>query len=194
MMPMPFVFHPLSKLNELILIEPSTLQDERGWFLEEYKRSDFEKQGIGHDFLQDNQSHSTALGTLRGLHFQKMPMTQGKLVTCLSGEVFDVAADIRIGSPTYAQWDSVSLSSENHRILWIPPGFAHGLQTMTENTTVMYKVTHEYSAAHERIIRWNDPKIRITWPIDRPILSRKDADAPLLNEVDNNLEWRKGTG
>jgi dTDP-4-dehydrorhamnose 3,5-epimerase len=194
MMSMVFEFRPLSNLPELILIEPSTLRDERGWFREEYKRSDFEKRGIGSDFPQDNQSYSMARGTLRGLHFQKMPMTQGKLVTCLSGEVFDVAADIRIGSPTYSHWASVSLTSENHRILWIPPGFAHGFQTMAENTTVMYKVTREYSAAHERSIRWNDPEIGIRWPIDNPILSKKDADAPLLKEVDNNLEWRKETG
>jgi len=193
-MPLAFEFRPLTKLPEAILIEPSTLQDERGWFREEYKRSDFEKRGIGRDFPQDNQSYSVARGTLRGLHFQKMPMTQGKLVTCLTGEVFDVAADIRIGSPTYAHWDSVSLSSENHWILWIPPGFAHGFQTVTEDTTVMYKVTREYSAAHERSIRWNDPEVRIRWPIDNPILSKKDADAPLLNEVDNNLKWRKEIG
>ena len=121
---MPFDFRALTKLHEVILIEPSTLQDERGWFREEYKRSDFEKRGIVRDFPQDNQSYSMAHGTLRGLHFQKMPMTQGKLVMCLSGEVFDVAADIRKGSPNYAHWDSAFLSSENHRILWIPPGFA----------------------------------------------------------------------
>jgi dTDP-4-dehydrorhamnose 3,5-epimerase len=191
---MTFEFRHLSKLHELILIEPSTLPDERGWFREEYKKSDFEKQGIGPNFPQDNQSYSITRGTLRGLHFQKMPMAQGKLVTCLSGEVFDVATDIRRGSPTYAHWDSVTLSSENHQILWIPPGFAHGFQTLTENTTVMYKVTREYSAAHEQCIRWNDPEIRIRWPIDNPVLSKRDAEAPLLNEVDNNFEWHKETG
>ena len=190
---MAFEFRSLSKLQEVILIEPSTVKDERGWFREEYKRSEFEKRGIGGDFPQENQSYSLARGTLRGLHFQKTPMAQGKLVTCLSGELFDVAADIRKGSPYYARWDSVCLSGENHRILWIPPGFAHGFQTMAENTTVMYKVTREYSAAHERNIRWSDPEIGIRWPIGNPILSKKDATAPLLSDVDNNLEWPKGT-
>jgi dTDP-4-dehydrorhamnose 3,5-epimerase len=189
---MPFEFRSLSKLKELTLIEPVQFQDERGWFREEYKRSEFANHGIGYDFPQDNQSYSKSRGTLRGLHFQNVPAAQGKLITCLAGDVFDVAVDIRIGSPTYGQWEVVSLSAENHRILWIPPGFAHGFQTLTDNSVVMYKVTREHSASNERSVRWNDPELNIKWPIADPILSRKDAEAPLLSEVDNNNEWRKG--
>jgi dTDP-4-dehydrorhamnose 3,5-epimerase len=187
----PFTFQPLDKLRELVLIEPATFQDERGWFREEYKRSDFAKHGIDWDFLQDNTSYSKSRGTIRGLHFQKAPETQGKLVTCLGGEVYDVAVDIRIGSPTYATWEAVLLSADNHRALWVPPGFAHGFQTLKDDTVVGYKVTREYSRPNERTVRWNDPLLNVTWPVVNPILSKKDAEAPQLRDVDNNYEWRE---
>ena len=172
-----------------IIVEPKVFEDERGWFSEEYKRSEFEKHGIGFEFKQDNQSYSRRRGTLRGLHFQKMPAAQGKLVQCLAGEVFDVVVDIQRGSPTYAKWDHVSLSFQNHRLLWVPPGFAHGFQALTDEVIIGYKVTSEYSALHDRCIRWNDPDIGIEWPIPHPVLSKKDAEAPVLNEVDNNLMY-----
>jgi len=190
-MQMPFSFRSLNKLKELTLIEPALSQDERGWFHEGYRRSDFAEHGIDYDFPQDNRSYSKSRGTLRGLHFQNAPATQGKLVTCLAGEIFDVAVDIRIGSPTYAKWEAVSLSAQNHSILWIPPGFAHGFQTLADDTIVMYKVTSEYSRTDERAIRWNDPALDIKWPIANAMLSEKDAQAPPLAKVDNNNKWRK---
>ncbi len=124
---------------------------------------------------------------MRGLHFQKEPKAQGKLVRCVSGEIFDVAVDIRKGSPTYAKWVSAIITSENHEVMWIPPGFAHGILTLTDNCQVAYKLTSEYSPNDERSIRWNDPAIGIEWPLSKPILSKKDAEAPLLNDVDNNF-------
>ena len=190
MIHVPFTFRSLDKLSDLILIEPTIFQDERGWFREEYKRSDFFEHGIDCDFLQDNTSYSVIRGTIRGLHFQRAPEAQGKLVTCLAGEVYDVAVDIRRRSPTYARWEAVLLSAENHRALWVPLGFAHGFQTLKDDTVVGYKVTREYSRASDRSIRWNDPQLNITWPIANPVLSKKDAEAPQLSEVDNNFEWR----
>ena len=184
---MPFAFRHLTGLPALILIEPRVIQDERGWFSEDYKLSEFKRHGIAYDFPQDNQSYSRSRGTLRGLHFQRIPAVQGKLVRCLAGELFDVAVDIQIGSPTYGKWGAVTLSSENHDILWVPPGFAHGFQTVMDNSVIGYKVTSEYDAIQERCIRWNDPQLDIPWPISHPILSKKDAEAQLLSEVDNNL-------
>lgn len=172
------------------MIEPKTFADERGWFAETYRKNDFTKYGIPFEFPQDNHSCSTLRGILRGLHFQKEPVAQGKLVRCLAGEAFDVAVDIRKGSPTYRRWISTNLSAENHHILWVPPGFAHGVLTLTENTEIAYKVTVEYSPSHDRSVRWNDPTIGIKWPIANPILSMKDENAPFLDEIDNNLVWK----
>jgi dTDP-4-dehydrorhamnose 3,5-epimerase len=186
---MSFTFTPFSKLPEVILIEPKAMVDDRGWFAETYRRSFFTKYGIPFDFPQDNHSYSTSRGVLRGLHFQKEPAAQGKLVRCLVGEAFDVAVDIRMGSPTYRRWVSATLSAENRHMVWVPPGFAHGFLTLTEVTEIAYKVTSEYSPSHDRSIRWNDTTIGIKWPIANPILSVKDANAPFLNDVDNNLVW-----
>ena len=171
----------------MVLIEPKDFIDDRGWFAETYRKSEFVKHGIPFEFPQDNHSHSTARGTLRGLHFQNEPAAQGKLVRCLVGEVFDAAVDIRKGSPTYTKWISTNLSGSNHHILWIPAGFAHGFQTLTDATEVAYKVTSEFSALHDRSVRWNDPTIGIKWPIANPILSIKDQNAPLLSQVDNKF-------
>ena len=190
MIHVPFTFRPLDKFRELILIEALTFQDERGWFRENYKGSDFAEHGIDCDFPQDNTSYSKSRGTIRGLHFQKAPQGQGKLVTCLGGEVYDVTVDIRIGSPSYAGWAAVLLSAENHRALWVPEGFAHGFQTLKDHSVVAYKVTREYSRVSERSVIWNDPELNIAWPIAKPILSKKDAAAPKLRDVDNNYEWR----
>jgi dTDP-4-dehydrorhamnose 3,5-epimerase len=186
---MPFKFKRFESLHEVMLIEPEAFGDERGWFVETYKKSEFETQGITPYFVQDNHSRSTARGILRGLHFQKDPAAQGKLVRCVLGEVFDVAVDIRRGSPTYAEWVSATLSADNHAMMWVPVGFAHGVLTTSDVAEVLYKVTAEYSPSHDRSIRWNDPKIGIRWPLANPILSRKDAEAPLLKDVDNNFVW-----
>lgn len=187
----PFNFKRFDELPEVVTVEPQTFNDERGWFMEAYRKSEFSRQGITADFVQDNHSYSIGKGVLRGLHFQKQPRGQGKLVRCVVGEIFDVAVDIRKGSPTYAKWVSATLSAENRRMIWIPVGFAHGLLTITDATEVEYKVTAEYSSEHDRGIRWNDPEIRIEWPIRNPILSRKDAEAPLLKDADNNYALKK---
>lgn len=123
---MPFTFKPFDRLPEVVLIEPWIFRDDRGWFGETYKKSDFAAHGVGLDFSQDNHSRSTARGILRGLHFQKEPAAQGKLVRCVVGEIFDVAVDIRKGSPTYSKWVSTSLSADNHAMLWVPPALRMG--------------------------------------------------------------------
>ena len=187
---MPFEFRPFIDLPEVVLIEPKPVVDERGWFAETYRRSEFVKHGIPFAFVQDNHSFSSAGGILRGLHFQKSPVAQGKLICCLVGEVFDVAVDIRKGSPTYCKWVSATLSAHDHHMLWIPQGFAHGFLTLTGTTEVAYKVTQEYSQLHDRVIRWNDPTIGVKWPFENPVLSMKDGNAPFLNEVDNNFIYK----
>jgi len=189
---MPFSFKRSDELPDILIVEPEAVEDERGWFMETYKKSEFSKQGIAQDFPQDNHSCSTVKGVLRGLHFQKQPAAQGKLVRCVVGTVFDVAVDIRKGSSTYGKWVSAILSAENRRMMWIPVGFAHGFLTTTDVAEVEYKVTAEYSSAHDRTIRWNDPDIGIEWPISKPILSKKDAEAPFLKDADNNFV-RKGS-
>lgn len=188
---MPFEFKPFPELPEVILIEPRAFGDERGWFMEAFKESDFAKQGISGPFRQDNHSRSVGAGILRGLHFQNEPMQQGKLVRCVAGEIFDVAVDIRKGSPTYLSWVSTNLSAANRRMLWVPPGFAHGVQALSDVAEITYKVTNEYSAAHDRSVRWDDPAIGVKWPLPPAQLSKKDAEAPLLKDSDANFTWRK---
>lgn len=188
---MPFTFTPMEKMPEVVLVEPRAFGDERGWFMETYKRSDFEKHGIVFgDARQDNHSRSIGKGILRGLHFQNQPMEQAKLVRCVVGEIFDVAVDIRKGSPTYLQWVSVHLSAENRKMLWIPAGFAHGVQSLTDVAEIVYKVTNEYSPAHDRSVKWDDPSIGVEWPLPPLALSKKDAEAPLLKDSDANFTWK----
>src|SRR5581483_8942439 len=170
---MPFTFTPL-ELPGLILVEPKVFRDPRGWFLEMYKRSDFVKHGIDAHFVQDNYARSVGAGTLRGLHYQLEPAAQGKLIRVVVGEILDVVVDIRKGSPTYGKWEKILLSEENKRMLWVPPGFAHGYCATSEVSEIVYKVTHEYSPTHERAIRWDDPQLAIPWPSQKPLLSEKD--------------------
>lgn len=179
---MPFEFIK-TDISEVILIKSKVFGDERGYFMETYKKSDFEKIGIDTDFVQDNHSKSTK-GVLRGLHFQKEPFAQGKLVRCVKGKIFDVAADIRKGSPTFGRWVGHELSEENKLMLWIPKGFAHGFLTISEEAEIIYKVSvAEYSPEHDAGIIWNDPDINIKWPIDgEPILSEKDRLLPRIRE------------
>jgi dTDP-4-dehydrorhamnose 3,5-epimerase len=186
-----FEFKPSIGLSEVIVIKPEALADERGWFLETYRKSEFEKHGIPFEFIQDNHSRSVGKGILRGLHYQKRPAAQGKLVRCVVGEIFDVAVDIRKGSPTYAKWVSTTLSAANREMIWVPPGFAHGVLTLSDVAEITYKMTSEYSPSHDRSVRWNDPSIGVNWPIANPILSKRDAEAPLLKDVDNNFIWRE---
>lgn len=182
-------FAPVDDLPGLVVVVPQVREDERGWFAETYKRSVFQAAGIPDAFVQDNHAMSAQTGVLRGLHFQDVPHEQGKLVRCVRGEVFDVAVDIRRGSPTYGKWHSERLSDSNRRLLWIPPGFAHGYCTLADATEIEYKVTAEYAPEAERAVRWSDPAINIRWPVDEPILSPKDALAPPLSEVEHGFRW-----
>ena len=184
---MPFEFEKVSTIPDLIVIKPRVFLDDRGWFLESFKTSEFLKYGISESFVQDNQSRNTQRGIVRGLHFQLNPHAQGKLVRCVLGAVFDVAVDIRKKSKTYGKWFGIELSSENHMMLWIPPGFAHGYCTLTEVSEVLYKQTHEYHAQSERVIRWNDCEIAVAWNVSQPTISEKDKLAPLLSQVENNF-------
>ena len=172
-----------TELPEVILIEPDVYRDARGFFLETWHQEKYAGAGIVGPFVQDNHSHSTR-GTLRGLHAQHR-RPQGKLVRAVAGEMFDVAVDIRRGSPTFARWVGFVLSGENFRQLWIPPGFAHGFCVLSERVHVEYKCTEFYDREDEIAIAWNDPAIGIDWPGPDPILSTKDASArPLSGMAD----------
>jgi dTDP-4-dehydrorhamnose 3,5-epimerase len=184
---MPFIFEKLS-MPEIILIETKIFEDGRGFFMEVYKHSDFAAAGIKEHFVQDNYSESVK-GVLRGLHFQKDPNAQGKLVQCIKGRIFDVAVDIRRGSRTFGRWVSAELSEKSNLMLYVPPGFAHGFAVLSESAGVVYKCTKEYSPEDDRGIVWNDPEININWPVKNPILSEKDSRHPLLRDVDNNFEY-----
>jgi dTDP-4-dehydrorhamnose 3,5-epimerase len=182
---MPFTFSRLA-IPDLILIEAKAFVDERGFFSETFQRSEFLKHGIPYSFVQDNHSRSRR-GVLRGLHYQKQPAAQAKRVSVIRGEILDVVVDIRKGSPFYGLWTATVLSDQNHRSLFIPEGFAHGFLVLSEEADVVYNVTAEYSAEHERGIVWNDPTIGIAWPIRAPLLSPKDARLPALEDADNNF-------
>jgi dTDP-4-dehydrorhamnose 3,5-epimerase len=185
---MPFQFQRLG-LPEVICIRAQSFADNRGFFLETYKHSAFSASGIPDRFVQDNHSHSRR-GVLRGLHYQKEPMAQAKLVMVVRGEVFDVAVDIRKGSPTYGHWLGMTLSADEFCMLYIPAGFAHGFCVLSEKADLLYKVTDEYAPDLERGIVWNDPEIGIQWPITNPSLSDRDAQLPPLKQADNNLVYR----
>lgn len=172
---MPFVFNRLD-IPEVILIEPQVFIDERGFFLESYKQSDFAPFVDG-PFVQENHSKSQR-GVLRGLHYQAGAYAQGKLVRALSGEIFDVAVDIRANSPWRGRWVGEILSSENRRMLYIPPWCAHGFCVLSATAEVIYKATTEYAPAHESGLMWNDPAIGVTWPIDSPTVSDSDTKWP----------------
>lgn len=168
-------------LPGVTLIEPDVYKDERGFFLETWHERKYAEAGIRGPFVQDNHSHS-ARGTLRGLHAQ-LRRPQGKLVRAVAGEMFDVAVDIRRGSPNFGKWVGVELSAENKRQLWVPAGFAHGFCVTSEYADVVYKCTALYEPANDRGIRWNDPEIGIVWPPVEPLLSTKDAAAPMLRDA-----------
>jgi dTDP-4-dehydrorhamnose 3,5-epimerase len=179
---MSFKFARLA-IPDVILIEPTVFPDERGFFMESYKYSEFAAFGIKEHFVQDNHSRSTK-GVLRGLHYQRSPKAQGKLVRVVVGEIFDVGVDIRTDSATYGKWVGETLSVENKRMLYIPPGFAHGFFVLSGVAEVLYKTTEEYAPEYDAGIIWNDPEIGVHWPIEEPILSAKDAALPRLSEAD----------
>jgi len=169
------------ELEGLVLVVPDAYTDARGYFMETWHKQRYAEHGINWPFVQDNLSFSRQ-GVLRGLHFQN-PTPQGKLISILQGEVFDVAVDIRRSSPTFKRWQGFILSSENKHQLFIPPGFAHGFLVLSETALCSYKCTEFYSKSDELTIRWNDPDIGIKWPIENPILSQKDATAAFLREL-----------
>ena len=170
----------------LIHIQPMRHGDHRGFFAETYSRRKYSELGIDVEFVQDNHSLSREVGTLRGLHFQSPPHAQAKLVRCGRGAIFDVAVDIRLGSPTYGQWKGYELTAENGNQLYIPVGFAHGLVTLEPDSEIVYKCSDYYAPETEGAVLWNDPDIGIDWPTEAdPILSDKDAVAPLLSELES---------
>lgn len=176
-------------IPEVILVKPKVFGDERGFFMESYRKSLFQANGIMLEFIQDNHSKS-AKGVLRGLHYQLDPKAQGKLVRCVSGAVFDVAVDIRRGSPTFGQWFGCELSAENKYMLWIPAGFAHGFVTLTDDTEFLYKTTGEYAPECDRGIKYDDPAIGIEWPaLGELLLSDKDKKQPLLKDAEINFNY-----
>ncbi len=169
-------------LGGVKLLSPRVFRDERGFFFESYNEREFRELGIPEHFVQDNQSSSTK-GVLRGLHYQAHNV-QGKLVRALQGRIYDVAVDLRKSSSTFGQWAGYELNDENKRLLWIPPGFAHGFLVLSDRAEVAYKTTDFYAAQFEQCILWNDPGLGITWPIEAdPVLSRKDAEGVSLQKA-----------
>ncbi len=182
---MVFTFKRL-EIKDLILIEPTLYSDNRGFFYENFKESDFIQYGISGKFVQENFSHSVK-NVIRGLHFQKKPKSQAKLVSVVKGKIFDVGVDIRKNSSTYGKWVGEILSEKNHRSLYIPEGFAHGFCVLSDEADVSYKVNKEFSPENDRGVIWNDSKINVMWPIEKPIISKKDSQLPTLDESDNNF-------
>lgn len=173
-----------TSIPEIVLVELEAFDDERGFFMETYRRSEFEAHGIQAGFVQDNHSGSSR-GVLRGLHYQ-IRQAQGKLVRAVRGEIFDVAVDLREGSPTFGKWEGVKLSEQNRRQLWIPEGFAHGFYTLSDWAEIVYKVTDYYAPEWERTLRWDDPDVDIDWPLlneHAPLVSQKDSDGALLKDA-----------
>jgi dTDP-4-dehydrorhamnose 3,5-epimerase len=176
-----FTFQPQS-IADVVLVSPKLREDERGFFAETYNQPVFAANGIAVHFIQDNHSQSQR-GVLRGLHFQRGPFAQDKLVRVVEGEVFDVAVDLRQGSSTFGKWVGVNLSAENKEMLFIPKGFAHGFAVLSETAQFVYKTSNVYSPEHDGGVRWNDPDINIVWPISSPQLSEKDNNLPLLKDL-----------
>ena len=180
---MSFNFKKL-EISDVVLVEPKSFSDDRGFFLESFKISEFTENGINTKFVQDNISHSVS-DVIRGLHFQKNPKAQAKLITAVKGEIFDVAVDIRKNSPTYGKWVSEILSEDNHNLLYVPEGFAHGFCVLSKEADVYYKVSNEYSPKDEGGIIWNDSSLNIEWPVSKPIVSSSDSQLPLFDNLDD---------
>lgn len=174
-----------SPIPEVKIIQPRKFEDERGFFVETYSRPALEAGGIEIEFIQDNQSLSLATGTLRGLHFQRPPFAQDKLVRVIRGRIWDVAVDMRRSSPTFRQWYGLELSATNQTQLLVPKGFAHGFLTLEPDTEVIYKVSAPYSRDHDVGVAWDDPELAVAWPlpVDQPILSAKDSALPRLAQA-----------
>ncbi|MBI5629713.1 MAG: dTDP-4-dehydrorhamnose 3,5-epimerase [Elusimicrobia bacterium] len=172
----------------LLLVEGKLFPDSRGHFMESYREIDYKDSPVP-SLVQDNLSRSRR-GVVRGLHYQKNPSAIGKLVRCVAGRILDVAVDIRKGSPTYGKWAGVELRGEENRMLWVPPGFAHGFYVLSEWADVLYKVSGYWVAQDDCGVLWNDPAIGIAWPSGETLVSDKDARLPILAQADNNFSWR----
>jgi dTDP-4-dehydrorhamnose 3,5-epimerase len=170
-------------ISDVVILTPRRFSDTRGWFMETWNAARMADAGLDLPWVQDNHSYSATKGTLRGLHFQSPPRAQDKLVRCSRGAILDVAVDIRVGSPSYGKWVAVKLDVDNGCQLFIPRGFLHGFVTLTDDTEVQYKCSDLYSPEHDGAVRWDDPVIGIDWGVAAPILSDKDAKAPLLAEI-----------
>jgi dTDP-4-dehydrorhamnose 3,5-epimerase len=175
-------------IPEVKLVTPRVFRDERGFFLERYRRDRFERAGITCEFVQDNHSRSQR-GTIRGLHFQRPPHAQAKLVSVTRGEIFDVAVDIRVGSPTYGRWVGAVLNDDSLHQLFVPPGFAHGFVVRSESADVLYKVDAPYAPAAEGGLRWDDPALGIDWGGVDAIVSEKDQHLPMLARLDSGFTY-----
>jgi len=183
---MPFEFKKLD-IPDVVFIKPKVFEDERGFFMETYKKEEFEKAGIKGDFIQDNHSKSK-YGVLRGLHFQKEPYAQAKIVRCIRGIIYDVAVDLRKNSSYFGKYVAVILSEYNKHQLYIPRGFAHGFVVLSNEAEIVYKVDNIYAPDYESGLMWNDPDINIKWPVDNPIISEKDKKLPTLKELKERNE------
>jgi len=176
-----------TKLKGVYELHPKVFGDHRGWFMETFSVKVFEEMGLKTAFVQDNHSYSGQKGTLRGLHFQKAPKAQTKLVRCIKGAILDVVVDLRKDSPTYLQWMGVELSQENKKMLFIPKGFAHGFLTLTQDVEIQYKVDAFYAPEADQSIRYDDPTFKVDWGTDQVILSTKDEEAPFFLEAEHSF-------
>lgn len=170
-----------TELEGVLIIQPQIFEDDRGYFFEAFNAAKYQALGLPTEFVQDNESKSKK-NVLRGLHFQKPPYAQGKLIRVIKGSVLDVAVDIRKNSPTYGKWTSTLLSEENKTVFWVPAGFAHGFVTLADENIVLYKCTAPYHKESEGAIRWNDPTIHVNWNISNPVLSPKDTISPFFKD------------
>ncbi len=180
----------ITSLPDVYEIEPNVVCDDRGYFIEVLSETALEQIGISFDFVEMNERFLKEKGTVRGLHFQNEPHAQAKLVRVTSGAIYDVAVDMRRGSPTYLNWTGVELTAENHKMLYIPRGFAHGYITLCDDTAVSYAVDAPYAPSLERVIRYNDPSIGVDWGTDTPLLSQRDASALDVGECDCNITYK----
>lgn len=170
-----------TKLAGVVLIDTDYFRDERGFFIENYHKERFAEHGIVADFVQDNHSRS-ARGVLRGIHWQDMTAPMGKLVRCTAGAIFDVAVDLRVGSPTFGQWVGVELTADNMRQIWVPPGFGHAFATLSDSADVQYKCSGLYSPPSEGTLAWNDPEVAVEWPVEDPQISKRDSAGMSLQQ------------
>lgn len=177
-----------TSIKDVLIITPKVFKDERGYFLESFRKKIFKERGIQFDFVQDNISKSCK-NTVRGLHYQMGEYAQGKLCQVLYGRVLDVAVDIRFGSPTFGRHIATELSEENHEVIWIPPGFAHGFSVLSDEAIFHYKCTNYYSKEHERSILFNDKNLKIDWNVARPLVSAKDLEAKAFKSIEKDFVY-----